>query len=70
MSKLTARKLKEELWEFLEGIKAGSKSIEEAIAVSAVAREIIRTTNTQIKISAVSSRPLSPEVLNFAESSE
>lgn len=70
MSKLTAYKLKEELWDTLESLKSGKKTVEEAVAISGVAREIVRATNTQIKISAHSARPLPTEVLDFSEKAE
>lgn len=68
MEKLNAINLKKALWETLSGLKAGKIQYTDADAIAAQAREIIRTTNTQIKIAQASNRGLPKEVISFSES--
>ena len=68
MEKLNAVNLKKALWETLTGLKGGKIQYTDADAIASQAREIIRTTNTQIKIAQASNRGLPKEVINFSES--
>jgi hypothetical protein len=67
MSDLTATNLKTALWETLQSLKAGNTQPAEADAIASQAREILRTTNTQLRISQQSKRPVPSEVITFAE---
>jgi len=67
MSDLTATNLKTALWETLQSLKAGNTQPAEADAIASQAREILRTTNTQLRISQQSKRPVPSEVIGFAE---
>lgn len=65
--KLTAQNLKSVLWDTLKEIRSGSLSAGDADAVASQAREILRTTNTQLRIAAQSNRVVSQDVIKFAE---
>lgn len=68
MQKLTAVNLKKALWETLQNLQGGKIQYTDADAIASQAREIIRTTNTQIKIAQASNRGLPKEVISFSES--
>lgn len=68
MEKLTAINLKKALWETLKGLQIGKVQYTDADAIASQAREIIRTTNTQIKIAQASNRGLPVDVIDFSES--
>lgn len=70
MEKLTATNLKKALWGTLKGLQTGTVQYTNADAIASQAREIIRTTNIQIKIAQVSQRNLPQEVIDFSESTE
>lgn len=65
--KLTASSLKNVLWTTLNAVKAGDMDAGNADAIATQAREIIRTTNTQIKVAHQSKRPLPTDVIQFSE---
>ena len=68
MSKdLTANNLKDALWDTLNSVKDGTMQPTQADAIASQAREILRTTNTQLRISAQSKREVSADVINFNE---
>ena len=67
MSSLTASNLKDALWETLQDVKDGKMQPGQGDAVASQAREIIRTTNTQLRIAQQSKRTVPVEVINFAE---
>ena len=67
MEKLNANNLKNILWETLNGIKEGTIEAGKGDAIASQSREILRTVNTQVKISQVSGRPLPLDVLSFGE---
>lgn len=67
MSELTATNLKQALWETLENVKKGSLAPAEADAVATQAREILRATNTQLRIAQQSKRSVPAEVISFSE---
>jgi hypothetical protein len=67
MTELTATNLKSALWDTLNAIKSGGMHAAEADAIASQAREILRTTNTQLRIAQQSKRPISADVISFAE---
>jgi len=67
MSDLTAKNLKSALWDTLNELREGKRQPAEADAVSTQAREILRTVNTQLRISQISQRNVSSDVINFSE---
>jgi hypothetical protein len=67
MTDLTATSLKLALWETLNGLKTGNMQPAEGDAIASQAREILRTTNTQLRIFQQSKRPVSADVISFAE---
>lgn len=67
MSDLTAKTLKTALWETLNAVKDGKMEASQADSVASQAREILRTTNTQLRIAHQSKRPVAVDVINFAE---
>lgn len=67
MQKLTARNLKNALWETLNAVKDGGMQPGCADSVASQAREILRTTNTQLRISQQTKRSVSSEVITFSE---
>ena len=68
MEKHTAVNLKNALWSTLKGLQGGTVQYTDADAIASQAREIIRTTNIQIKIAQASQRELPKEVIDFSES--
>ena len=69
MSKLTASNLKNELWETLTKVKSGEMQASQADSIATQAREIIRTTNLQLRISNQAKREVPAEVIGFSEGS-
>lgn len=67
---LNAKNLKDTLWETLKGVKSGKIAAAEADSVATQAREILRTTNTQLQIFRQAKRNVSTEVINFAENTQ
>lgn len=67
MTELTATNLKAALWETLNSLKAGNMQPAEGDAIASQAREILRTTNTQLKISQQAKRPVPADVIGFSE---
>ena len=63
----TRNPVKEALWDTLNSLKAGSMQPAEGDAIASQAREILRTTNTQLKISQQSKRPVPADVIGFSE---
>ena len=55
---LNASNLKAALWDTLNGLKDGAVQPGQGDAIAAQAREILRTTNTQLRISQQSKRPV------------
>lgn len=64
---LTAKNLKSALWETLNMVKGGSMEPGQADSIASQAREILRTTNTQLRIAQQSKRPVSVDVIKFSE---
>lgn len=67
MSNLTAKNLKSALWETLNEVKDGNMQPMQADAIASQAREILRTTNTQLHISSQAKRDVCTDVIDFAE---
>lgn len=65
---LNAQNLKSALWETLKSVRSGAMEPAQADSVAGQAREILRTTNTQLRISQQSKRPVPVDVINFSES--
>jgi len=64
---LTAENLKEALWETLNGVKDGEIGAMQGDAIATQAREILRTTNTQLRISAQSKTDVPKKVVAFSQ---
>lgn len=67
MSDLTATALKSALWETLNSVKDDKMDAGRADAIAAQAREILRTTNTQLRVAQQAKRPVSADVIKFSE---
>ena len=67
MEDLTAANLKQALWETLDKVKTGAMQPAEGDAVATQAREILRTTQTQLRIAQQSKRQIPAEVISFSE---
>lgn len=67
MKNLSAVTLKSALWETLNAVKEGKMEAGQADSVASQAREILRTTNTQLRVAQQSKRPVAADVINFAE---
>lgn len=68
MEKLTAKNLKNVLWQSIQAVKGGKMSYADADAIATQAREILRATHTQLRISAASNRNVPDDVIEFSES--
>ena len=67
MKNLTATNLKEALWETLEDLKSEKVNPAHADAIAVQAREILRTTNTQLRIAHQTKRQVPASVIGFSE---
>lgn len=67
MTELTATNLKSALWETLNSLKTGGMQPAEGDAIASQAREILRTTNTQLRIAQQSKRNVPADVIAFSE---
>lgn len=65
---LSAKSLKSALWSTLNAVKEGRMEAGQADSVASQAREILRTTNTQLRVAQQSKRPVATDVIAFAES--
>ncbi len=65
--KLTARNLKEVLWTTLNKIEKKELNPSEGDAIASQAREILRTTNVQLRISSQSGRQVGSDLIAFSE---
>lgn len=70
MQKFNAKNLKSILWETLNGINGNQISVEQAQVMASTAREIIRTTNTQLRIAQQTMRDVPVSVISFSEEEE
>lgn len=66
METLNAVTLKKQLWETLHEIKNGSMDAAKGDAIASQAREILRTTKTQLSIMDKARMDVSEELKNFA----
>lgn len=64
---LSAESLKNALWETLKQVQTGVIDSGQADSIACQAREILRTTNTQLRIFNQAKRPVSVDVISFAE---
>lgn len=64
---LTATNLKNALWETLQGVKSGTVQPGQADSIATQAREILRTTTVQLKVSAQTKRDVPADVIAFSE---
>lgn len=64
---LTAKNLKEALWETLKDIKSGAIQPGQGDAIASQAREILRTVKVQLQVTSQAKRSVPIEVINFAE---
>lgn len=67
MEKLTAENLKNVLWDTLNKVKSGEIQASQADSIATQSREILRTVNTQLKVSSQAKRDVPLEVINFSE---
>lgn len=67
-TELTAKNLKSALWETLQELKADKMEASRADSIATQAREILRTTNTQLRVAHQAKRPVASDVISFAES--
>lgn len=65
---LTAKNLKDTLWDTLNQIRGGTMQANQGDAIASQAREILRTVKVQLQVANHAKRPLPMEVLNFSES--
>lgn len=65
---LTAKNLKNVLWETLNQVRKGKMDAGNADSIATQAREIIRLTNTQLKIASQSKRDIPVGIITFSES--
>ncbi|MEW8051289.1 MAG: hypothetical protein AB2754_15915 [Candidatus Thiodiazotropha endolucinida] len=70
MQTLNATNLKQALWETLNAVKDGDMQPGQGDAVASQAREIIRTTNIQLRIAQQAKRSVGLELIEFAEKAD
>jgi hypothetical protein len=66
MEKLSAASLKQRLWETLHQVKDGGMDAAQGDAIASQAREILRTTKTQLMIIDKARIKVSDELVDFA----
>jgi len=64
---LTAKSLKEALWETLQDLRSEKIHYQQADAVAAQAREINRTVKVQLQIATDAKRSVPAEIIAFSE---
>ena len=67
MNELSASSLKTALWDTLNAVKDEKMDPGRADSIASQAREILRTTNTQLRVAHQAKRPVSADVINFSE---
>ncbi len=65
---LNAKNLKAVLWDSINQVKTGSMTHADADSIATSAREILRATHTQLRISQASNREVPTDVIEFSES--
>ena len=68
MKDLTATNLKSALWDTLEKLRSEKLQPAEGDAIATQAREILRTVNTELRISQQAKRPVTANLITFSES--
>lgn len=68
--KLTAQNLKNVLWDTLQQVRSGELDAGAADSVATQAREIIRTSNLQLRIAQQTKRAVPQEIIGFSENME
>lgn len=68
MNEPTAKALKSALWDTLQDVRNNKMEATVADSVASQAREILRTANTQLRISHQAKRPVPSDLINFSES--
>lgn len=66
-NQLTAENLKTTLWETLQAVKSGKMDAGQADSIATQAREIIRVTSVQLKISHQTKRDVPVDIITFSE---
>lgn len=66
-SEITATNLKNVLWDVVQKLQSGEMQPTQADSISSSAREILRITSVQLKISQQARREIPVDVLNFSE---
>ncbi len=64
---LSAKNLKNYLWETLQKLKGNTIDINEVIAIAGISREIVRCANTQIKVAIYMEKNIPKDVIQFTE---
>ena len=67
---LTARNLKQALWQTLKDVRNRKMSPGNADAVASQAREILRTVKVQLAVANQTARPVPIEVVEFSEKAQ
>ena len=67
MTNLTAANLKDALWGTLTDLKSEVITPSQGDSVATQAREILRTINTQLRITALSKRNVPTSLIDFSE---
>jgi len=70
IKKLTAKNLKDELWEVLQEVRSGKIDPHQAEAVASQSREIIRVLRVQQSIIKQASEKITEEMLKFVTDAE
>lgn len=70
METFNAKNLKAILWDMLNQIKGDQIDVDQAQVMATTAREIIRTTNTQLRIAQQSGRDVPMSLIRFSEDGE
>lgn len=65
---LTAKTLKEVLWDTLQGLRENKIEVEEAVATSSLAKAIVSVAHIQLKVAVSTGRAVPQEVIKFTES--
>lgn len=67
IQQLTAENLKATLWETLNELKSEKITSARGQAIAMQAREILKTTNVQLRVARDSGRAINPNVISFSE---
>jgi hypothetical protein len=67
---LNAKNFKNVLWDSINQVKQGKMTHADADSIATSAREILRATHTQLRISAAANRNVPDDVIEFSESTK